>query len=297
VAFDTETTGLQPFGGDRVIEFAAVRLWLGRDGRVERTEPSVWLVNPGIPVPRKVTEITGIDDAAVAQAAPFTAIAADVAALLHDAVTVAHNYPFDLSFLTMELRNAGREWPGPLAEIDTVDLSMSLFPSERGHRLADLCARLDVPLVGAHRAVNDAAATGQCLVQLLARHQVDDDLQTLLDWAGAIGRPPEDGALAIDTRNRVVFRQGELAGRPVADHPVELAWMERARERGPDGWRWKFDASTRRWIRRWLGVRGSGRVPTPPRNPHASNWELDSCVVPDRRHERPRDADLELRAG
>lgn len=297
VAFDTETTGLFPFGGDRVIEFAAVRMWLGKDGRVERSEPSVFLVNPGIPVPRKVTEITGIDDAALAKAPAFAAVARDVHALLSDAVTVAHNYPFDLGFLTMEFRLAGLDWPGPLAEIDTVDLSMAHFKSERTHKLSDLCARLGVPLVGAHRAEADAAACGHCLVQLTARHQIDDDLQTLLDWAGAIGRPPEDGALAVDVRGRVVFRTGRHAGEPVRDHPVELAWMERAKERGPDGWQWRFGEPTRRWIRRWLGVRGAGRSPTAPKTPHVTDWALDSCVVPDRGPERSRPDDLELRSG
>ncbi len=66
VAFDTETTGLEPFAGDRIIEFAAVVLELGPDGRVARREDHSFLVNPGIPIPRKVTEITGIADHHVA---------------------------------------------------------------------------------------------------------------------------------------------------------------------------------------------------------------------------------------
>ncbi len=286
VAFDTETTGLLPFGGDRIIEFAAVRMWLAPDGSVARTEPFTRLVNPGIPIPRKVTELTGISDATVAGAPPFSTIASEVHTLLSDAVTVAHNYPFDLAFLTGELRAAGLGWPAPLAEIDTVDLSIAKFPEERTHKLGDLCARLGIPLVGAHRAEADAAATGACFAALARRHEVDDELQTLLDWARAIGRPPDDGALAVDTRCRVVFAAGRHHGAPVADHPVELAWMATAKVLGPQGWGWRFSDATRRWARRWLDVRGAGRSPTSPKVPHATDWVLDSCALPDRAPER-----------
>ncbi len=71
VAFDTETTGLNPHDGDRVIEFAAVKIWADENGHVARVEPYEKLFNPGIPIPRKVTEITGIDDDTVADAPEF----------------------------------------------------------------------------------------------------------------------------------------------------------------------------------------------------------------------------------
>ena len=78
VAFDTETTGLEPFGGDRIIEFAAVEFRLDSEGRIADERRHAWLVDPGIPIPRKVQRITGISDADVARQPPFEAIADEV---------------------------------------------------------------------------------------------------------------------------------------------------------------------------------------------------------------------------
>src|SRR5688572_11773414 len=102
VAFDTETTGLDPFGGDRIIEVALVILRLGDDGRVTEATSTAHFVNPGIPIPRKVTELTGIKDADVASAPTFAQLAGELAEVFAGAVAVAHNYPFDLAFLTQE---------------------------------------------------------------------------------------------------------------------------------------------------------------------------------------------------
>lgn len=279
VAFDTETTGLEPFGGDRIIEFAAVVFELGPDGRVARREDHSFLVNPGIPIPRKVTEITGIADHHVADKPSFHDIAPRVRDLLAGAVTVAHNYPFDLAFLTQELQRVGLHWPEPLAEIDTVDLSMACFPEARSHRLSDLCERLDVPLDNAHRATDDAAACGLCFVNLARRHDVPDDLQDMLDWARAIGRPPEEGPIGVDAHGRAVFTEGPHAGEPVARHPVHLQWVTAARARTPAGWGWRHPASARRWARRWLEVRGAGRARQHPKSFHEQDWVTDSCIA------------------
>ncbi len=283
VAFDTETTGLNPFDGDRIIEFGAVVLELGPDGRVANREDHSWLVNPGIPIPRKVTEITGITPEDLKGKPPFRKIAKDVHALLGQGVAVAHNFPFDMAFLTQELREARLDWPEPLAEVDTVDLSIKHFPDARSHKLADLCKRLDVVLEQAHRATDDAAACGHCLVELARRHEVDDDLQAMLDWARAMGRPPSDGPLGTDKRGHVVFTEGPHRGQPVAEHPLHLAWMEKARVRGPHGWQWRYPESARRWIRRWLDVRGSGRAVQNPKTFHSQDWVLDSCIAEARR--------------
>ena len=74
VAFDTETTGLDPFGDDRVIEFGAVVMHVGADGRVASRENHSYLINPGREIPRKVTEITGISDSDVVSAPAFEEI-------------------------------------------------------------------------------------------------------------------------------------------------------------------------------------------------------------------------------
>lgn len=283
VAFDTETTGLQPFGGDRVIEVAAVVIRIGQDGRVASQENHAWMVNPGMPIPRTATEVSGISDRDVADKPRFEEIADELWRLLHDAVTVAHNYPFDLAFLTQEFLRAGRRWVEPLAEIDTVDLSMRQFADAKSHKLADLCQRLDIRLDGAHRATNDAAACGHAFVEMARRAEVPDDLQAMLDWARAIGRPPEHGPLGVDADGRVVFAEGQHAGRPVAEHPIHLAWIEKARSRGPNGWDWRYPEASRRWARRWLEVRGAGRARQNPKTFHPTDWVVDSCIAVERK--------------
>lgn len=271
VAFDTETTGLEPFNGDRIIELAAVVLRLDESGRVrERTDWST-LINPERDIPRKVTEITGISATDVANAPRFGDVAAQVRELLGNAVTVAHNYPFDLAFLTREFDEVRTKtddpamgWPEPLAEVDTVDLSVRCFPDAKGHRLADLAERLQVRLERAHRATDDAAACGYAFVELVGRHQVEDDLQAMLDWANAIGRPPDEGPIGTDPHGHIVFLDGPHQGKPVAMFPLHLAWMDKARVKaGPAGeerWRWRYSEGVRRWARRWLEVRAAGRA-------------------------------------
>lgn len=286
VAFDTETTGLEPFAGDRIIEFAAVVLHLDADGRVRERRDFSKLINPERDIPRKVTEITGISQADVADAPRFAEVAAEIRDLLALGVTVAHNYPFDLAFLTKEFDEVRRRgddpgmyWPEPLAEVDTVDLSMRCFPEARSHRLSDLSERLEVQLERAHRATDDAAACGLSFVELVRRFQVPDDLQQMLDWANAIGRPPEGGPIGPDPTGRIVFLEGPHQGRPVSEHPIHLGWIDKARERTPQGWRWRFPEGVRRWTRRWLEVRGAGRARSGQKGVHPTDWALDPCIA------------------
>ncbi|MCB9681655.1 MAG: 3'-5' exonuclease [Alphaproteobacteria bacterium] len=279
VAFDTETTGLDPYGGDRVIEVALVVFQLGADGRVAEQTSFSRFCNPGMPIPRKVTEITGIRDEDVAGQPPFAEIAPEIAERFRGALTVAHNYPFDLAFLSREFDLAGLPWREPLAAIDTVDVSMKHFPDARSHKLGDVARRLDVVLDGAHRAANDAEACGRCFIELARRHQVADDLQALLDWADAIGRPPEDGPLEVDIYGVPVFADGPHKGEFVAEHPIHLAWMEKARVRRAHGWDYLYPESTRRWVRRFLDVRAAGRARQQPKSFRATDWVIDPCIT------------------
>lgn len=286
VAFDTETTGLEPFAGDRIIEFAAVVFHLDDDGRIRERRDYSQLVNPERDIPRKVTEITGISQADVADKPRFADVAEEIRELLAHGVTVAHNYPFDLAFLTKEFDEVRKRtedprmhWPEPLAEVDTVDLSMRCFPEARNHKLSDLSERLQVQLERAHRATDDAAACGMSFIELVRRFSVADDLQEMLDWANAIGRPPEDGPIGLDGHGRVVFLEGPHQGRPASEHPIHLGWMDKAREKTPQGWRWRFPEGVRRWARRWLEVRGAGRARSGQKGFHSTDWALDPCIA------------------
>lgn len=281
VAFDTETTGLEPFGGDRIIELAVVVMHLDGGGGVRSSESWSTLLNPEREIPRKVTEITGIGPGDVADKPRFADVALRMREMLASGVTVAHNYPFDLAFLTREFEAAGLTWPEPIAEVDTVDLSIRMFPDAKSHRLTDLAERLGIKLERAHRATDDAEACGRAFVELSKRHDVDDELQVMLDWAGAIGRPPEGGPVGPGDDGRIVFLESDdpHRGKPISAHPIHLAWMERAKVRSQGRWRWRYPDATRRWIRRWLEVRAAGRARQGQKGFHSADWAPDPCIA------------------
>ena len=234
VAFDTETTGLNPYDGDRVMEFAAVELFLTAEGQVRDVRAHDWLINPGIPIPPKVVQLTGITDDAVSGQPPFEKRAAELVGLLAGAICIAHNFPFDRGFIAEELRRLGRAWPDPLAEIDTVDLSMKVFPQ--------------------------AQACGRCFVEMTRREHAPTDLHGLLDWADALGEPPPNGVIGRGKDGVLCFTSGPYAGEPVERHPLHMHWMLMAVERVGKGWRPRFPESLRRWCERFLKVRGAGRA-------------------------------------
>jgi DNA polymerase III epsilon subunit family exonuclease len=294
VAFDTETTGLSPFDGDRIIEFGAVVLTVGADGKVVDAEAHDWLFNPGIPIPPKVVQLTGISDDDVADAPEFESKAKEIRALLKSGICVAHNYAFDRGMLVAELDRCGLSFPDPFAEIDTLALSQLKFPDARSHKLGDLCRTLDVELRQAHRATDDAEACGRAFIEIARRQDAPEELLGMLDWADALGHPPENPWIGLDAQGRIVFSElrGALdglrmdedevppAGQPIELHPVFLHWMTMARRRQGERWEWRFAESLRRWVDRYLRVRSSGTHRQNPKSFGPGDWTIDSNALP-----------------
>lgn len=275
VAFDTETTGLLPHEGDRIMEFAAVELRVDASLRVTSVKPHDFLINPEMPIPRKATQVTGIQDDDVADAPVFAERASDVFRLLKDAVVVAHNLPFDLAFLRMELERAGSSWPPTRAEVDTLTLSKRRMSELKVHKLGEVARVLGVPLDNAHRATNDAEACGRVMVEMARKFDAPVELDGFVEWADAMSPPPETGHLALGSRGLPVFLTGPYKGEPVESHPDHLQWMTLALERHEGRWRSRFPDSVQRWARRWLRVRGSGRIRANPRGQSSADWNLD----------------------
>ena len=275
VAFDTETTGLRPFDGDRIMEFAAVELRVGGDGRVAKVERHQFFIQPGIPIPREVTLKTGITDAHVADAPGFDEKADEVRQLLEGAIVVAHNLPFDMAFLRAELGRLSMHWPRTVAEIDTLVVSQLRLSHLKAHKLEDVAREMAVPLDQAHRAVNDAEACGRCFVEMTRRLAAPDDLAGLLDWSDGVGPPPATGHLEVGERGVPEFLVGPHAGRTVEEAPDHLQWMTLALERTGDAWRPRFPEELRTWAKRWLRVRAAGRAPSGEKSPGPTEWGLD----------------------
>ncbi len=163
VVFDTETTGLVPHK-DEIVQIGAVRVV---NGRIVPGESLDLLVNPGRKIPPASTRVHGITDEMVAAAADIPVAAGRLHKFAQGSVIVAHNAPFDLSFLRRHGGRDGLAWDHPV--LDTVLLSAVLFGASETHTLDALCARLDVTIPPAlrHTALGDAQATAQVLVKML----------------------------------------------------------------------------------------------------------------------------------
>jgi DNA polymerase-3 subunit epsilon len=161
---DTETTGTGVLRGHRVTEIAIVRV--NAKGVVLHEYET--LVNPGRSIPWEVTQLTHINNSMVKAAPRFEDIADDVRSLLKDRVFVAHNAPFDWSFINAELlRTTGRALLGE--RLCTVRLARKIVPEVRSRSLDSLCYYFNVPNEARHRAFGDARATAIIFRRMLER--------------------------------------------------------------------------------------------------------------------------------
>jgi DNA polymerase III epsilon subunit family exonuclease len=160
---DTETTGLSA-GTNRVIELATVSVRHGQI--VDRFET---FINPGVRVPARITEITGIRDAMLAGApGPEAAFRAWRAYLGQGGHFVAHNARFDWDFLHAEFGRAAIEWPFEQS-ICTVRLARHCLPRLPKHGLDALIAHYGIVVGDRHRALADVEATADIFLRLLDR--------------------------------------------------------------------------------------------------------------------------------
>ena len=158
IVLDFETTGLNT-GTCRAIEIGAVRLVRGA------IEDSLSiLINPHVPIPPKVSELTGITDNMLADKESAETVIPKLMESIGDAPIAAHNAAFDSAVLQAELRRLGLTWQGPV--LDTLAFARKLYPDMKTHKLGTLCKRLGVSLKNAHRAVHDATATAHCLARM-----------------------------------------------------------------------------------------------------------------------------------
>ena len=163
VIFDTETTGLNP-QSDEICQIAALRLVNGKIVAGERFD---MLVNPGRNIPASATAVHHITNAMVADAPEVGAALARFHAFAKGSVLVAHNAPFDMSFLRRREGQIGARFDQPI--LDTVLCSAVLYGQSAEHTLDALCARLHVqiPVEARHTAIGDAIATAEAFRKMI----------------------------------------------------------------------------------------------------------------------------------
>ncbi|WP_096153821.1 exonuclease domain-containing protein [Bacillus sp. FJAT-45066] len=163
---DLETTGNAPKRNDKIIQIGAVLIENG-----EITERFASFVNPNCSIPPFIEQLTGISNEIVSNAPTFSQIAPMVNEMLEGATFVAHNVPFDLSFLQHEFEENGIA-PFEGKAIDTVELARILLPTSPSYKLNDLAELFNVQHENPHRADSDAEVTAHILLKLLDK--IDD---------------------------------------------------------------------------------------------------------------------------
>ena len=157
VTLDIETTGLD-HRRDRIIEIGAVRSEQGRETAVFQT-----YVNPGMPIPSFISDLTGIRDEHVADAPAVSEVITELSDFVGESPVLAHNASFDLAFL----KAAGLRQPD--LALDTVGLARILIPRAPRYGLGALADNLGIELIQAHRALDDARATSELYWELWKR--------------------------------------------------------------------------------------------------------------------------------
>jgi DNA polymerase III epsilon subunit family exonuclease len=208
--FDCETTGTT-LGVDEVVSLAVVRLDSGglEIGRYAR------LVRPCLAIPADATAVHGITDQDVAAAPQFAHIAHELAALLDEAVFVAHNAQFDLAMLQHAFAAAGVDYRPPLVAC-TLDAFRLLEPLAESHCLGAICARRGIVLAAAHTALNDALAAA-ALLRVLLHEGIAPETVELDQRAFIRLRSRGDTRVATESQIRRVFGMARSAGYVRAD--------------------------------------------------------------------------------
>lgn len=160
VVFDTETTGLAPSQGDRIVQIGAVRVV---NGRILTGENFNRIVNPGRPIPPESIRFHGITDDMARDKPPLGVVLPQFKTYAADSVLVAHNAAFDLKFLRMHEREFGVRFDNPV--LDTMMLSNYLDGADAGHSLDAICDRFGIEITDRHTALGDAVVTAAVLLR------------------------------------------------------------------------------------------------------------------------------------
>ena len=160
--FDTETTGLDPSGGDEIIQIGATRIV---NGKLLNSECFEQIINPQRPISEASILIHGITPDRLAGQPTLDAVLPAFRAYADDTVLVAHNAAFDMRFLQLKEAQTGVSFNLPV--LDTLLLSAVVHPNQASHRLEAIAERFGINVIGRHTALGDAMVTAEVLIKLI----------------------------------------------------------------------------------------------------------------------------------
>ena len=159
IVLDIETTGLS-FRTEKITEIGAVRV---KDGEIVDTFEC--FVNPEIPIPQKIVEITHITDDMVKDAETIDKVMPKFLEFIGDLKLVAHNADFDVGFLKYNAEELGLTMDNEY--IDSLALSRQLFPDFKKHKLGIIAEKLGIKVENAHRALDDVKTLVKVFLKML----------------------------------------------------------------------------------------------------------------------------------
>jgi DNA polymerase-3 subunit epsilon len=224
IVLDTETTGLDPDTGDRLVEIGAIELLNHMPtGRTFHA-----YINPQRQVPLDAVNVHGLTTEFLADKPLFTAIAAEFAAFIEDARLVIHNAAFDMKFLNAELGWAGLPAVPWARAVDTLDLARRRFPGAQ-NTLDALCRRFGVDNSARekHGALLDSELLAEVYLELMGGRQPDLTLTVVAagPMNGAVWVvPPRPRPLAP----RLTAAEAEAHARFVAGLGEDALWARPA---------------------------------------------------------------------
>ena len=199
VVFDIETTGFSPLTC-KIIEIGAVRVEEGKI--VDRFST---FVNPKVPIPFRIEQLTNINDSMVMDAPEIEEVLPEFLAFCEGAVMVAHNADFDMSFIMENCDRMGI--PHDFTYVDTVGMARFLLPALNRFKLDTVAKAVGVSLQNHHRAVDDAACTADifvAFVKMLEDREIYD-----VDELNRQGAVSPDTIKKLPTYHAVIFMCNE----------------------------------------------------------------------------------------
>jgi DNA polymerase-3 subunit epsilon len=174
IVLDTETTGLDPYQGDRLVEIGCVELY----NKIPTGQNFHCYINPGREMSASAFEVHGLSTEFLKGKPLFTEVADDFLTFIGEAPLVAHNAAFDLGFLNAELERAAKPVIGSERMIDTLLLARRKHPAGP-NRLDDLCVRygVDNSRRTKHGALLDAEILAEVYIELIGARQAELGLE------------------------------------------------------------------------------------------------------------------------
>jgi len=161
--FDTETTGLDPDGGDEIISIGAVRI---ANNKIVYQDLFEELVDPKRDIPLESYNIHGINYEMVAGKKDINATLPIFKNYTSQSVLVGHNIAFDMKMLKVKEKTTNIKFSNPV--LDTLLLSAILHPAQEKHDMESIAKRLGIDILGRHTALGDAIATAEIFLKLVS---------------------------------------------------------------------------------------------------------------------------------